>query len=298
MPRKGSKRGTRRVKQTARLAFGRRARARRAATSTAWSGWPTTPIPGAAEAVARLRAAGARGRLRHQQLRRRRSRARGEAGRARASTPTGAVIGSAEVDRRAARAGPAGAGGRRRRAWSRRCEARGVEVVVQRRPRPRPGRRGRGRLPPRLRLRAAAGRGRPRCGPAPACSPATTTPPTRRPTGPIPGGGSILAAVERASGVAATVAGKPYPPMADLVRARLGPDRRWWSATGPTPTGAWPPPWAGASPSCSRGSRTDRGGRRSGSRPRGARPAHPRRPAACDDRASKLLTLASTRSIR
>ena len=27
-------------------------------TSTGWSGWPTTPIPGAADAVARLRATG------------------------------------------------------------------------------------------------------------------------------------------------------------------------------------------------------------------------------------------------
>ena len=43
------------------------------------------------------------------------------------------------------------------------------------------------------------------------------------PDGPIPGGGSILAAVERASGVTATVAGKPHQPMADLIRARLGP---------------------------------------------------------------------------
>jgi ribonucleotide monophosphatase NagD (HAD superfamily) len=42
------------------------------------------------------------------------------------------------------------------------------------------------------------------------------------PAGPIPGGGSILAAVERASGVAATVAGKPHAPMADLIRDRLG----------------------------------------------------------------------------
>lgn len=40
--------------------------------------------------------------------------------------------------------------------------------------------------------------------------------------GPIPGGGAILAAVETASGATATVAGKPHPPMADLVRARLG----------------------------------------------------------------------------
>jgi 4-nitrophenyl phosphatase len=40
--------------------------------------------------------------------------------------------------------------------------------------------------------------------------------------GPIPGGGAILAAVTTASGATATVAGKPHPPMADLVRARLG----------------------------------------------------------------------------
>jgi 4-nitrophenyl phosphatase len=42
------------------------------------------------------------------------------------------------------------------------------------------------------------------------------------PDGPIPGGGSILAAVERASGVRAVVAGKPYQAMADLIRARFG----------------------------------------------------------------------------
>lgn len=42
------------------------------------------------------------------------------------------------------------------------------------------------------------------------------------PDGPIPGGGSILAAVETASGVAALVAGKPYEPMASLVRAEVG----------------------------------------------------------------------------
>jgi ribonucleotide monophosphatase NagD (HAD superfamily) len=39
------------------------------------------------------------------------------------------------------------------------------------------------------------------------------------PTGPIPGGGSILAAIEKATGVAARVTGKPHQPMADLVRA-------------------------------------------------------------------------------
>ena len=42
------------------------------------------------------------------------------------------------------------------------------------------------------------------------------------PTGPIPGAGSILAGIERASGVHAVVAGKPYVPMADLLRRRLG----------------------------------------------------------------------------
>lgn len=44
------------------------------------------------------------------------------------------------------------------------------------------------------------------------------------PAGPIPGGGAILAAVVTAAGVPAVVAGKPNPPMADLVRARLGSD--------------------------------------------------------------------------
>ncbi|MDO8363003.1 MAG: HAD-IIA family hydrolase [Actinomycetota bacterium] len=42
------------------------------------------------------------------------------------------------------------------------------------------------------------------------------------PDGPIPGGGSILAAVETASGCAAVVAGKPFEPMAELVRAEVG----------------------------------------------------------------------------
>ena len=44
------------------------------------------------------------------------------------------------------------------------------------------------------------------------------------PEGPIPGGGAILAAVATAAGVEPVVAGKPYPPMVDLVRARLGGD--------------------------------------------------------------------------
>jgi 4-nitrophenyl phosphatase len=42
------------------------------------------------------------------------------------------------------------------------------------------------------------------------------------PEGPIPGGGAILAAVQTGAGVAAVVAGKPYQPMADLVLARIG----------------------------------------------------------------------------
>lgn len=41
--------------------------------------------------------------------------------------------------------------------------------------------------------------------------------------GPIPGGGAILAAIERATGVQAVVAGKPNGPMVRLVRDRLGP---------------------------------------------------------------------------
>ncbi len=42
------------------------------------------------------------------------------------------------------------------------------------------------------------------------------------PQGPIPGGGSILAAVQTAAGVAAVVAGKPHNPMVQLVRDEIG----------------------------------------------------------------------------
>ena len=42
------------------------------------------------------------------------------------------------------------------------------------------------------------------------------------PTGVIPGGGAILASVVTGSGTAATVAGKPYAPMTDLVRSLVG----------------------------------------------------------------------------
>jgi 4-nitrophenyl phosphatase len=44
------------------------------------------------------------------------------------------------------------------------------------------------------------------------------------PDGPIPGGGAILAAVQTATGAPVQVAGKPHPPMAALVRRRLGDD--------------------------------------------------------------------------
>jgi HAD superfamily hydrolase (TIGR01450 family) len=42
------------------------------------------------------------------------------------------------------------------------------------------------------------------------------------PDGPIPGGGAILAAVQTGSGVTAEVAGKPFEPMAALVRSIVG----------------------------------------------------------------------------
>jgi 4-nitrophenyl phosphatase len=44
------------------------------------------------------------------------------------------------------------------------------------------------------------------------------------PDGPIPGGGSIVAAVAYASQTTPTVAGKPHRPMAELVRALVGED--------------------------------------------------------------------------
>lgn len=42
------------------------------------------------------------------------------------------------------------------------------------------------------------------------------------PEGLVPGSGATLAAVERAAGTRAVVAGKPHPPMADALRVRLG----------------------------------------------------------------------------
>ena len=44
------------------------------------------------------------------------------------------------------------------------------------------------------------------------------------PDGPIPGAGSILAGIEKASGERAMVAGKPHAPICNLVRGRLGRD--------------------------------------------------------------------------
>jgi HAD superfamily hydrolase (TIGR01450 family) len=44
------------------------------------------------------------------------------------------------------------------------------------------------------------------------------------PDGPIPGGGSLAAAVAYASGTTPTVAGKPHRPMTDLIRAIAGED--------------------------------------------------------------------------
>lgn len=44
------------------------------------------------------------------------------------------------------------------------------------------------------------------------------------PTGPEPGAGTIAAAIAAASGEVPVVAGKPHPPMADLIRSHLGPD--------------------------------------------------------------------------
>jgi len=49
---------------------------------------------------------------------------------------------------------------------------------------------------------------------------ADTTYPT--PDGPIPGGGALLASVAAAAGVEPEVDGKPYQPMADAVRQRIG----------------------------------------------------------------------------
>ena len=47
------------------------------------------------------------------------------------------------------------------------------------------------------------------------------------PSGPWPGGGAIVAALEAASGRTAEVAGKPYPPMREALTRRLEPGPTW-----------------------------------------------------------------------
>jgi 4-nitrophenyl phosphatase len=178
------------------------------------------PIPGSTEAVARLRAAGHpvefvtnNSSAPMAQLEAKLARQGIEA--------TGAVIGSAEVTASLVEPGQrvlvAGGAG-----LVEALEGRGAEAVVN-------DGRDRGRFDgvtvgfhrdfdfERLRVAATAVR----AGARLLASNDDATYPTAE--GPIPGGGSLLAAVERASGVVATVAGKPYQPMADLIRARLGP---------------------------------------------------------------------------
>lgn len=46
-------------------------------------------------------------------------------------------------------------------------------------------------------------------------------------SGPVPGGGAIVAALETATGRVAEVAGKPHPPMRDAILSRLGPGPTW-----------------------------------------------------------------------
>ena len=47
-------------------------------------------------------------------------------------------------------------------------------------------------------------------------------PPIRHLPGWSPGSGALLAAVATASGIAPEIAGKPHPPMADLIREKFG----------------------------------------------------------------------------
>jgi 4-nitrophenyl phosphatase len=42
-------------------------------------------------------------------------------------------------------------------------------------------------------------------------------------SGPLPGGGALLAAVRYSTGAEAVVAGKPYAPAAELISTRVGP---------------------------------------------------------------------------
>ena len=181
MPVKGSKRATARVWQAGPVPF---------ALDLDGVIWlADDPIPGAAEAVARLRGDRRAGRVRHQQL---------EPAAWPRSRPSWPATGSPAGGRRhhlgdgrrpllvepgervLVCGGPGrGRGGRGARRGRRSRDGDADAVLVG--------------LPPRVRLRAAAGRGRRRCG-AGARLLATNddaTYPT--PDGPIPGGGAILA---------------------------------------------------------------------------------------------------------
>jgi 4-nitrophenyl phosphatase len=62
------------------------------------------------------------------------------------------------------------------------------------------------------------------------------------PDGEVPGGGSILAAISTAAGVTPVIAGKPHPPMAELVRTVLGQahlDQAWMVGDRPSTDGAF-----------------------------------------------------------
>ena len=148
------------------------------------------PIPGAADAVARLRAGRSPGAVRDQQLLRRRWPTWRPSSAAIGIPAAGDVVTSAMAAARLVRAGRAGARCAAGRARPRRWPRRGPRSVDRRR-----RRRRRGRLPPQLRLRRAAPGVHGRARAAPGSSAPTTTPPIPRPTGPIPGGGAILAAV-------------------------------------------------------------------------------------------------------
>lgn len=62
------------------------------------------------------------------------------------------------------------------------------------------------------------------------------------PDGEVPGGGSILAAISTAAGARPLIAGKPHPPMAELVRSLLGRSRlddAWMVGDRPATDGAF-----------------------------------------------------------
>ena len=168
-----SRPGIRRVARSGERRAGRRLRPRRG--DLAGRRARSRPRP---TAIAALRAAGLRVGVRVEQLELTGGRRGRQARTHRACRrPHADVVTSAIGGRVAARA-VAGAG--RARARVRRAgRARGARRRRPGRGRRRPGRRGGRRLPPRLRLRRASTARRPRCAPAPASSPPTSTPPIR-----------------------------------------------------------------------------------------------------------------------